>query len=138
MQHLQNTKPQETSESGEVIVLPPLQVRRRAPAFTRRMNDFLQRVFTQQENIKINREDPNYERASCFWAAKEAMVKALGCGYRDGITFKDIEISHDELGCPHFIFSGRVKEMLDDKQLKNASLSISHCQNYATAVVILY
>src|SRR5690606_6049267 len=44
MQHLQNTKPQETSESGEVIVLPPLQVRRRTPAFTRRMNDFLQRV----------------------------------------------------------------------------------------------
>lgn len=66
--------------------------------------DFLHRVFTQQENIKINREDPNYERASGFWAAKEAVVKALGCGYRDGITFKDIEIGHDELGCPHFIF----------------------------------
>lgn len=100
--------------------------------------DFLHRVFTQQENIKINREDPNYERASGFWAAKEAVVKALGCGYRDGITFKDIEIGHDELGCPHFIFSGRVKEMLVEKQLENASLSISHCQNYATAVVILY
>lgn len=100
--------------------------------------DFLYRVFTQRENIKINREDPNYERASGFWAAKEAVVKALGCGYRDGITFKDIEISHDELGCPHFIFSGRVKEMLVEKQLENASLSISHCQNYATAVVILY
>lgn len=100
--------------------------------------DFLHRVFTQQENIKINRKDPNYERASGFWAAKEAVVKALGCGYRDGITFKDIEIGHDELGCPHFIFSGRVKEMLIEKQLENASLSISHCQNYATAVVILY
>ncbi|MCG5128424.1 holo-ACP synthase [Enterobacter mori] len=100
--------------------------------------DFLHRVFTQQENIKINREDPNYERASGFWAAKEAVVKALGCGYRDGITFKDIEIGHDELGCPHFIFSGRVKEMLVEKQIENASLSISHCQNYATAVVILY
>lgn len=100
--------------------------------------DFLHRVFTQQENIKINLEDPNYERASGFWAAKEAVVKALGCGYRDGITFKDIEIGHDELGCPHFIFSGRVKEMLVEKQIENASLSISHCQNYATAVVILY
>lgn len=100
--------------------------------------DFLHRVFTQQENIKINREEPNYERASGFWAAKEAVVKALGCGYRDGITFKDIEIGHDELGCPHFIFSGRVKEMLVEKQIENASLSISHCQNYATAVVILY
>ena len=115
-----------------------VEVSRIKRAITNWQNDFLQRVFTQQENIKINREDPNYERASGFWAAKEAMVKALGCGYRDGITFKDIEISHDELGCPHFIFSGRVKEMLDDKQLKNASLSISHCQNYATAVVILY
>lgn len=100
--------------------------------------DFLHRVFTQQENIKINRENPNYERASGFWAAKEAVVKALGCGYRDGITFKDIEIGHDELGCPHLIFSGRVKEMLVEKQIENASLSISHCQNYATAVVILY
>lgn len=115
-----------------------VEVSRIKRAITNWQNDFLQRVFTQQENIKINREDPNYERDSGFWAAKEAMVKALGCGYRDGITFKDIEISHDELGCPHFIFSGRVKEMLDDKQLKNASLSISHCQNYATAVVILY
>ena len=115
-----------------------VEVSRIKRAITNWQNDFLQRVFTQQENIKINREDPNYERASGFWAAKEAMVNALGCGYRDGITFKDIEISHDELGCPHFIFSGRVKEMLDDTQLKNASLSISHCQNYATAVVILY
>lgn len=97
-----------------------VEVSRIKRAITNWQNDFLQRVFTQQENIKINREDPNYERASGFWAAKEAMVKALGCGYRDGITFKDIEISHDELGCPHFIFSGRVKEMLDDKQLKNA------------------
>ena len=44
MQHLQKTKPQETSESGEVIVLPPVQVRRRTPAFARRMNDFLQRL----------------------------------------------------------------------------------------------
>ena len=44
MPHLQNTKPQETPESGEVIVLPPVQVRRRPPALARRMNDFFQRV----------------------------------------------------------------------------------------------
>lgn len=115
-----------------------VEVSRIQRAITNWQNDFLQRVFTPQENIKINREDPNYERASGFWAAKEAVVKALGCGYRDGITFKDIEINHDELGCPHLIFSGRVKELLIEKQMANASLSISHCQHYATAVVILY
>ncbi|HDC4272232.1 TPA: holo-ACP synthase [Enterobacter cloacae] len=115
-----------------------VEVSRIQRAITNWQSDFLQRVFTPQENIKINREDPNYERASGFWAAKEAVVKALGCGYRDGITFKDIEINHDELGCPHLIFSGRVKELLIEKQMENASLSISHCQHYATAVVILY
>lgn len=115
-----------------------VEVSRIQRAITNWQSDFLQRVFTPRENIKINQEDPNYERASGFWAAKEAVVKALGCGYRDGITFKDIEINHDELGCPHLIFSGRVKELLIEKQMANASLSISHCQHYATAVVILY
>ena len=115
-----------------------VEVSRIQRAITNWQSDFLQRVFTPQENIKINREDPNYERASGFWAAKEAVVKALGCGYRDGITFKDIEINHDELGCPHLIFSGRVKELLIEKQMANASLSFSHFQHYATSVVILY
>ena len=45
MQHLHSTKSKdETPASGEVITLPPVQVRRRAPTFTRRMNDLLQRV----------------------------------------------------------------------------------------------
>lgn len=101
-------------------------------------NDFLLRVYTEQEVIKIGLADPNIERAAGFWAAKEALVKALGCGYREGIKFQDIEISHDNYGCPYFIFAGRVKIMLGEKGIQHASLSISHCQSYATAVVILY
>ncbi len=100
-----------------------VEVSRIQRAITNWQSDFLQRVFTPQENIKINREDPSYERASGFWAAKEAVVKALGCGYRDGITFKDIEITMTN-GLSHLIFSGRVKELLIEKQMANASLSI--------------
>jgi nitrate/nitrite transport system permease protein len=45
MKHLQNTKPAvDTPATGEVIALPPVQVRRRAPAFARRMNAFLQQL----------------------------------------------------------------------------------------------
>lgn len=44
MQHLQKTKSRETPESGEVIVLPPVQVRRRTPTFARRINAILQRI----------------------------------------------------------------------------------------------
>ncbi|MBE5250663.1 holo-ACP synthase [Mixta mediterraneensis] len=100
--------------------------------------DFLYRVYTGQERMKINTDDPSTERAAGLWAAKEAAVKALGCGFRNGITFHDVEITHDDYGCPHFIFSGRVKELLAEKGIMNSSLSISHCQAYATAVAILY
>lgn len=115
-----------------------VEVSRISRAITNWQVDFLQRVYTEQEITKIDLADPNYERASGFWAAKEALVKALGCGYRDGIKFQDIEISHDDYGCPFFIFKGRVKTLLVEKNIANSSLSISHCLSYATAVVILY
>lgn len=44
MQHLQKTTSHETPESGEVIILPPVQVRRRTPTFARRMNAIFQRL----------------------------------------------------------------------------------------------
>lgn len=100
--------------------------------------DFLSRVYTGEELIKINLDDLNVERAAGFWAAKEAAVKALGCGYRNGITFHDIEVTHDDYGCPHFIFSERIKKLLAEKGCVNTSLTISHCQTHAIAIVILY
>lgn len=99
---------------------------------------FLARVYTEQEIIKINMMDIDYERASGFWAAKEAAVKALGYGFRDGIKFHDIEIIHDDYGCPQFIFTGRMKNILAEKGITQSSLSISHCRTHAIAAVVLY
>jgi len=100
--------------------------------------DFLNRVYTYTEIEKINLEDLDFERAAGFWAAKEAAVKALGYGFRDGVTFHDIEVRHDNYGCPHLFFSGRVAEIMTEKEFRKSSLSISHCQTHATATVILY
>jgi len=101
-------------------------------------NGFCARVYTEQEMIKINIADPDFERASGFWAAKEAVVKALGYGFREGIKFHDIEIIHDEYGCPEFIFTGRMKDILAEKGITRSSLSISHCRTHAIAAVVLY
>ena len=49
MQHLQKTNSHETPESGEVIVLPPVQVRRRTPTFARRINAILQRIIEKAD-----------------------------------------------------------------------------------------
>lgn len=66
---------------------------------------FYERVYTSHERLLINPAEPDYERASGFWAAKEALVKAIGCGFRDGVRFQDIEIKHDAAKAPYFVIS---------------------------------
>ncbi|SFN24263.1 holo-[acyl-carrier protein] synthase [Izhakiella capsodis] len=115
-----------------------VELSRIARAIENGKTDFLDRVYTWEEKIKINTDDPNYERAAGFWAAKEAAVKAVGYGFREGIKFHDIEITHDTYGCPSFNFSGRLKKLMAEKGLTNHSLTLSHCQTHAIAVVVLY
>lgn len=98
---------------------------------------FLQRIFTEAEIVKIDAKNPDYERASGFWAAKESIVKATGLGFRNGIRFHDAEIYHDEFGAPCFLLQGRLKEIIHEKGLSKISLSISHCRTHAIAVTIL-
>jgi holo-[acyl-carrier protein] synthase len=74
------------------------------------------------------------ESIAGYWAAKEAIAKALGCGISGELAFRDIIISKDSKGAPHFVLSS-------DKQKKypieNSSLSISHDGGFAIAVVLV-
>lgn len=98
---------------------------------------FLHRVFSLSEREQLIAEEVDYERASGFWAAKEAFVKSLGLGFREGITFHDMEVRHDHLGCPYFSFSGRIAQILKERNVQHVSLSISHCRTHAIAVTII-
>ncbi len=114
-----------------------VEVERIKNAIQRGGMDFLQRVFTCQEILKINPDDINYERASGFWAAKESVVKAVGLGFRNGIQFHDAEVEHDEYGCPRFLLTGKLKEIMVQKNITQIALSISHCRTHAVAVAII-
>ncbi|EOW2733737.1 holo-ACP synthase [Klebsiella variicola] len=114
-----------------------VEVERITKALTNSNSCFLQRVFTHAEINKINPHDPDYERASGFWAAKESIVKAVGYGFNNKIRFHDIEVTHDEYGKPEFLISGRLKEILDEQGVLHISLSISHCRTHAIAVTVL-
>jgi len=114
-----------------------IEVSRIARAIANWNSDFLQRVFTEAEIEKIDAANPDAQRAAGFWAAKESIVKALGCGFRNGVRFHDIEVTHDEYGCPGFIFSGVLKTMLEKQGINHISLSISHCRSYAIAVTLI-
>lgn len=94
---------------------------------------FLKRVFTNRE-IEFCENRPNsYESYGARFAAKEAILKALGTGKSKGIRWKDMEILDDEDSRPTAKLYGRLRELVDGE----LHLSLSHTRNFAIAVCIL-
>jgi len=74
------------------------------------------------------------ESIAGYWAAKEAISKALGCGICSTLSFHDIFIQKDARGAPYFTLSEKSSKVYP---IKHASLSISHDGGFAIAVVII-
>jgi len=75
-----------------------------------------------------------------LWAAKEAAVKALGTGFIEGISFKDIELKHNSLGRPELEFKGIALQKLQTLAQggqTNILISLSDDKPWAQAVVII-
>ena len=101
---------------------------------------FFETLFTEREIGYCQKGSSLSRQSQCFsgrFCAKEAFLKALGSGLRDGIFWKDMEILNDELGKPYFILRNRVQEIIKEKEITQVHLSISHDKNMATAMVIL-
>ena len=101
---------------------------------------FFEKVFTAHEIAYCTRTKNLNVKAQCFagrFSAKEAFLKAIGTGWRDGLSWTDIEIRNDELGKPFLIVKNRAKKIIEKENVKNIQLSISHGRNHAAAVVIL-
>jgi holo-[acyl-carrier protein] synthase len=94
---------------------------------------FCRRVYTAAEYSK-GRYAAN--RLAGFFAAKEALLKALGTGLA-GFSWLEMEVGHDALGAPQFLVTGKVAEYLARKEVSRIHVSISHCREYAAAHVIL-
>lgn len=96
---------------------------------------FLDRVFTPlEQDYCLKKKDPTQHLAARF-AAKEAIVKALGTGFSQGLSWLDIEILNDSMGKPIPSFSPFAIELFGDLTLH---LSMSHCHAYATAVAVWF
>lgn len=71
------------------------------------------------------------------FAAKEAAAKALGTGFRDGLSLQHIVVSRDPLGKPELSFTGQGLLLKEKLNISRALLSLSDERDYATAYVIL-
>jgi holo-[acyl-carrier protein] synthase len=78
---------------------------------------FLQKCFTPSEIEKASQHPSDARKVAYFakrYAAKEACLKALGTGMREGLSWQDMEIDNDNLGRPILKVSGGVKNKIED------------------------
>ena len=105
--------------------------------FLDRDNKVLERIFSESErNYALRKRDPTPHLAARF-AAKEAFLKALGTGLRDGLAWRQVCVDLDPLGCPALELSGRAAELMAERGARRAHLSYSHDGDYAVATVVL-
>ncbi len=97
---------------------------------------FLQRVFTPLELQYCMGRKRETEHLAGRFAAKEAVLKLLGTGWRGGIRLTDIEVRNDPAGRPMVRLTGKCREIADSMGLANIFVSISHVRTHAVASAI--
>ncbi|MCD6525836.1 MAG: holo-ACP synthase [Desulfuromonas sp.] len=97
----------------------------------------LGRLFTAQELAYALPKKGAAQHLAARFASKEAFLKALGLGLRDGLSWHDVEVVRDELGCPSLKLTGRADEIFTQRKLAGHHLSYSHEREYAVATVVL-
>tara|TARA_B100000579_G_C22288839_1_gene601707 strand:- start:4 stop:390 length:387 start_codon:yes stop_codon:yes gene_type:complete len=100
---------------------------------------FINRVFSKSEIIKSKKIKKKSLYFAKRFSAKEAFVKSLGFGLRNGINFNDISIVNDKLGKPSFSVNKKINMLIKKKHKTNSFnffLSISDEKKYSIAFVI--
>jgi holo-[acyl-carrier protein] synthase len=98
---------------------------------------FLSRVFTEREIVWCQQRTRPPECFAIRFAAKEAFLKAIGWGLRDGIQWTDVEVETDPTGKPLLSFHRKAKEVTETLRIHKALLTLSHDRPYAVAHVLL-
>lgn len=98
---------------------------------------FLNRIYTENERAYAASKANAAERFAARFAAKEAGMKAIGTGWRRGVTWRDFEVINERSGRPTLLLSGVAREVADQLGVSRITISLTHTQDMAFAVVIL-
>ncbi len=97
---------------------------------------FIQRVFTAAEQAYAEANKNKIEKLAGRFAAKEAILKLMGTGWRGKIAWTDIEIINNSIGQPEVTLTGEVEKIADKLGIKHISVSITHTANFAIASAV--
>jgi len=98
---------------------------------------FTGRIFTPAEIAYVERKANRYERYAARFAAKEAGMKAIGTGWKRGVTWQDFEVANLPSGKPTLRLHGVAAEIAKHLNVRNISLSLTHTAELGMAYVML-
>jgi len=113
-----------------------VEVERVASSVSRYGQRFLRRVFTPAEQSYCFRKAHPFEHLAARFAAKEAVMKALGTGWIAKTSFREVEVVRAEGAAPTIVLSRRMRELLPAGPIR-FWLSISHTEHYAVAQAMI-
>ena len=117
-----------------------VEINRFKKSLRNKKKSILNRLFTKKEILICGKKKLYINCFTKRFAAKEALVKALGTGFRKNINFKDIEIKNNTYGKPYFTINSKLKnkmsKTLGTKKFK-VFLSMYDEKNYAIANVLI-
>jgi len=98
---------------------------------------FVNRIYTAGERAYALSKANQAERFAARFAAKEAGMKAIGTGWRGGVTWKDFEVVNERSGRPTLQVTGVAREIADRMGVERISISLTHTSELAFAMVIV-
>jgi len=103
----------------------------------RRPKAIVQRLLTSNEQLAMQQAASPAAFLAKRFAAKEALLKALGTGLRSGLSWQQLEVSNDKLGKPRIDLKGQALILAEAKSVKVIHLSITDEKEMALAFVVL-
>ena len=97
----------------------------------------LEKIYSKTELDNIYNCKHSSQRASGYFAVKEAFLKAIGIGINGEISLSDISISYTENGQPFINNTEKIKNLLMKYGFSDCEISITHTKDLVTAVCLL-
>jgi holo-[acyl-carrier protein] synthase len=95
-----------------------------------------ERLLTDAELAYVRQHRDPVPRLAGRFAAKEAILKTLGTGWRGQISWRDMEILNDDAGRPHLTLADECKRIAERLGITEIQISITHTENYAAATAV--
>ena len=104
----------------------------------RRGERFLDRILTSAEKAYCQRKHAMLESVAARFAAKEAVMKCLGTGWSQGVSWREIEVVRERGGPPRIALHGRTAEVARQRGIGRILITLTHTGDYAEAVALAF